>query len=107
MKAFRMLFGSMLCFTLISGYSSPLMALSKRPPVPHDETGKFIPNPFAEADALRYGGLFGPLPAPEGDLFGSDMIFYPTSISRGIYPREIGFSVDEPHFIPITRVRSD
>ncbi len=106
MKALRALFGLILCLTLISAYAMPLLALSKRPPVPHDEQGNFIPNPFAEADALRYGGLFGALPDPyEDDLF-NDFYGYTPSYKPMIDVRGMGFSVDENHFIPITRVRS-
>ncbi len=128
MKVFRILFGLMLCLTLTSSFSQPLLALSSRPDFyQHDEQGNFVRDPFSEADALRYGGLFGPLPEPEWkdeimipkelqdpnafNFYDEDdyIYYYNKAIwnsRKNISVRDMGFSVDENHYIPITRVRS-
>ena len=109
MKVLRALFGIMLCITLISSFS-PLFALSNRPQTQHDEQGNFIPNPFAEGDALRYGGLFGPLPDPyEDSSIQGALSFYDARVGfrKGIFVRDMGFEKDPDHYVPITRSRSN
>ena len=106
MKASRRVFGFLLCITFISSFS-PLFALSNRPPQQHDEQGNFIPNPFAEGDALKYGGLFGPLPDPSED-YGpiNPFSMYFSGSGKGMYVRDMGFERDTDHFTPITKARS-
>lgn len=103
----------------------PAFAMSRRPDDVryHDETGKFIRDPFTQGDTIRYGGLFGPLPSPEWDTpnnlmnpwarshdYGYSAGFYyiPGTNQRGqgISPRDMGFAIDENHFIPIAQQRS-
>lgn len=120
-------FSFLIVLVLILSSLSPAFALTNRPPRPstqHDEQGNFIPNPFAEADALRYGGLFGALPAPDYPeiimlpenlldpyaflYFDEDDEMAWRSPFGRIFPnnintRNIGFAIDEPHFIPIAR----
>ena len=77
----------------------PVTALALSPRPPQSEEGGFAPNPFAEGDALRYGGLFGPLPDP----YEFDPLAWMRSFRNPISTRDMGFGVDEPHFIPITK----
>ncbi len=123
---YRIILGVLLCLSLIFN-SSIAFALSNRPPRPvTDENGNFVRDPFAEGDAFRNGGLFGPLPDPEwrdldaipdefvedyeyyGDYYPGEWGWAPRNnrnifFHKGIYPRDMGFSVDEPHYIAISR----
>lgn len=85
------------------------LALTDRPgietnrPVQHDEEGNFVPDPFAEGDALRYGGLFGPLSPP--DPWELMVIGYnnPHLIGPPINARDIGFGSDNDRYIAINK----
>ena len=90
----------MACLTLLFTLPIIASALTARPPQSNEEGG-FAPDPFAEGDALRYGGLFGPLPDP----YEYDPLAW-LSHRTQIFPRDMGFGVDEPHFIPITKSQS-
>lgn len=87
-------------FSLMVILSVPLFALEEQGNLDH----------FSEADAIRYGGLFGPLVDPyEGDLFrGIDNDptnpFRPLSPlgTPGISTRDMGFNSGEDHYTPIT-----
>ena len=48
--------------------------------------------------SIEEGGTFGP--------FGYEALMGPYS-TRGIFARDMGFAKDEPHYIPITRSRSN
>lgn len=47
--------------------------------------------------SIEEGGTFGP--------FGYEALMGPYH-SRGIFTRDMGFAVDEPHYIPIAREKS-
>ena len=98
--------GLMMCLILILALPSVAIAFSDRPK--YDEQGNFVPNQFADNDAARYGGLFGPLQAP--DPWENMAIAYhnpklansPVDLS----PRDMGFLRDDAHFRPINRQES-
>lgn len=96
--------GIMICLTLIVSLPFPVLALSDRPQ--YNEKGEFIPNPFAEGDALRYGGLFGPLPQedPWENLVienrNPGLVNPFEAYGRGmrIFARDMGFAVSDSRF---------
>ncbi len=92
------LVGIVICLSLIIlSLPSNVFALSNRPPRT-DANGNVIPDPNAFGDALRYGGLFGPLQGPDPfETFG----MYRRGI--GIYPRDMGFGTNSSRFIAINR----
>ena len=104
------LIGFIICSILTLALPTATFALSNRPQ--YDEQGNFVPNPFADNDAARYGGLFGPLPDPDSmdnfviGLRNPELINPYESISRGLNSRNMGFGADENHFIPINRRQS-
>ena len=89
--------GLLLCFVLIVSVPISAFALTDRPPQ-RDEQGNLVPNEFAEGDALRYGGLFGPLRPPDDgmSLFGMNR--------PGIDARDMGFERDTQHFRQINPI---
>ncbi len=88
--------GIIVCLTMLLSLPHSVFALSRRPPQT-DANGNVIPDPNAFGDAERFGGLFGPLQGPENpfETFG----MYRRGV--GIYARDMGFAVDQNHFIPI------
>lgn len=103
----RNLFCLLMFFSLTAILSVPLFALPDSPPVNEQgNPGSGNLDNFSEADAIRYGGIFGPLSLPDLglDIFTSED---PTSPFRasGISTRDIGFGSDEPHYLPITPAR--
>ena len=79
-------------------------ALSSRPPK-IDEQANAAPDQFSEGDALRYGGLFGPLPDPYDHPMGDFM----TGLGRTdahdnpINTRDMGFGAGVKGFDAINR----
>src|SRR3989338_6290235 len=90
----------MVCLTLLFTLPITASALTARPP--QSEEGGFAPDPFSEGDALRYGGLFGPLPDP----YEFDPLAGIRSYRNPISSRDIGFGIDEPHYIAITKLQT-
>lgn len=102
MKAPRAVLGFILCLIVFSGSSIPLLASGNQANFDQrNENGNFIREPFAKADALRYSGLFG--------LFELmyDQHVMEWNSRRNIFARDMGFAVDEPHFVAITGQRSN
>lgn len=99
----------LICLTIVLIFSSNLFALTNRPSkpsedYPHDSQGNFVPQPFAEGDAIRYGGLFGPLPEPYG--FGEGPSLFQEiakEAEQNINTRDIGFEAEPDHFVPVAR----
>ena len=82
------------------------MALNRTP----NSSPNTSPNPFQEGDALKYGGLFGPLheDADIEEFFeGSTLDFLKDATLDLKAPppdtRSMGFEKDPDHYIPITR----
>ena len=100
--------GLMICLILILALPSLAIAVSDRPK--YDEQGNFVPNQFADNDAARYGGLFGPLQAP--DPWENMAIGYnnPELVDPfgGLEPnsRDIGFATGERSLRPINTAQS-
>ncbi len=98
-----------ICLTLIVSLPLPVFALSDRPQ--YNEKGEFVPNPFAQGDAIRYGGLFGPL--QQEDTWENLAIenrnpqllnpFEAHGHGMGIFARNMGFGTDNSRYIPINR----
>ncbi|MBI4372621.1 MAG: hypothetical protein HY585_02700 [Candidatus Omnitrophica bacterium] len=105
----KMLVGIIAC--LILSFALPIIALAVNDtslPQPDEP----ILDPFSEADALRYGGLFGPLVIPESgealNLETQNQQFQGwggVGSGMGINARDAGFGSDEGHFIPISKAR--
>ena len=99
-------------FALMLSLQTPILALTQRPQ--YDEHGNLTPNPFAEGDALRYGGLFGPLPKPDPIENWRIAEKNPELVeplgglgtSLGISARDLGFGSGNDRYIPINRERS-
>lgn len=94
---------------LISTLTLPptALALTDRPPKT-DAEGNIVPepsNPFVEGDALRYGGLFGPI--KEMDPWERMAIERENPhLLPPPFTRNLGFAIDESHYPPITSSRS-
>ncbi|MBI4394833.1 MAG: hypothetical protein HY583_01415 [Candidatus Omnitrophica bacterium] len=88
------LVGIIVCLSL--SLALPFTVLAEDAAAPPSD--QLLDDLFAQADALNYGGLLGPLQAPE------EYISY-TFIdgSARINTREMGFLVDEPHYTPIAK----
>ena len=88
----------LMCFVLIVSVPISGFALTNRPPQ-RDDQGNLVPNEFAEGDALRNGGLFGPLRPPDEGL----MIFGIHNREQ-IDARDMGFEKDNQHFRQINPI---
>ena len=99
--------GLIMCLILILALPSMAIAFSDRPK--YDEQGNFVPNQFADNDAARYGGLFGPLQAPDPWENMAIAHHNPELVDPfgDLSPRDMGFAIDERHLRAINRSQSD
>ena len=99
------------CLIVLLVFASNTLAMTDRPPRPAagENQDPYTPDQgFQEGDAIRYGGLFGPLPDPfEGfpDPFGIDPFPArpPSAGDENPLPqsRDMGFGAGIPGFSPI------
>ena len=95
--------GIMLCLALIISLPLPAFALTDR--AQYNEQGGFVPNSFAEGDALRYGGLFGPLEegSDRWELWAIERRNPELTNPFQNWARDMGFGRDQSRYIPINR----
>ena len=97
---------AMICLALI--ISLPLSAFALTDRAQYNQQGNFVPNQFAEGDAIRYGGLFGPLQeAAPGELtptaLNNPELVDPFAGLRNV-GRDMGFGTnDSDRFPAITK----
>ena len=103
--------GFMICLIAIIILTFPLItfALNDGPPKTEAQGNIIPPDQFAEADALRYGGLFGPLPdpyehQPMGEMARPMTGLGPTDVyGNPINTRDMGFGAGVRGFDAINR----
>ena len=107
--------GFVVCVALMLALPITTFALSDRPRT--DAQGNILPetdNPFAQGDAIRYGGLFGPVkeldPAEQWILEHRNPEFMPNPFDSPFgthqFARNSGFARDQSRYIPINRSSS-
>ena len=87
------------------------MALNRTP----NSSPNTSANPFQEGDALKYGGLFGPLyeDADIEEFFEGGTLDFLKDATLDLFKapppdtRSMGFEKDPDHYIPITRLPRD
>ena len=96
--------GMVVVLTIVLALPQTVFALTKRPPQGQlAQQGyeqleqNLMAQGFIESDQLRFGGLFGPL--------GGQTLGPSPNMGNPVHSRDMGFGIDEQHFVPINPLR--